>query len=360
MENRNRVSVCASHRVELAGDWSDLPGYCQLHGGRVINMAIDIPGFVIEVHGSRISRPVVEIVSLDNEASEIIASASQLRCDTTANPLFLAKATMNSFVQQSDYSHDLSSFLAHGLDGGMKITTNSTAPTGSGLGTSSILATAIRAVISHLLGEPLDPLEACWQNFLMESSLGLGSGWQDQIGGILPGVKDIIYDASSRPAICFLTPPVEFIEQLIALSVLAYTGHTRYSGDILNQVGNDLKRSPHTVKIVKSLKAICTPVQHALKAGDYAVFGDLVNQMTELQKRLHPGIIPQHIRRLFKEASPYCFGSRICGAGGEGFLLFFAKGMAEKESLIQLLANAELRYYSMSQGSGLEININES
>ena len=48
-----RVTCRANHRIELAGDWTDLPPYCDVHGGRLMNMAIAVPELVVEVSGSR-------------------------------------------------------------------------------------------------------------------------------------------------------------------------------------------------------------------------------------------------------------------------------------------------------------------
>src|SRR5262245_61003908 len=98
MEHQNQaVTARANHRIELAGDWGDLPDFCQRHGARMINIAIAIPDFILEVQGVKIDRPVVDMVSLDGNTSEVIVTADQLTQDTPTNPLFLGKAVVHDF-----------------------------------------------------------------------------------------------------------------------------------------------------------------------------------------------------------------------------------------------------------------------
>jgi len=352
----SQITCRANHRIELAGDWTDLPPYCDVYGGRLINMAISIPDFIIEVNASKIDSLTIELSSLDRNASEVIASSSQLKDDGPTGPLFLGKSTINGFLKQSPWPEDLGSFLRNCCGGGIRLVTRSTAPSGAGLGSSSILSTAIWKVVSHLIGMPLEPQEACWQSFLMESSLGLGSGWQDQIGGVIAGIKDIHYQPGGRPVIRSVPTTAEFVQTINTLTILAYTGGTRYSGDILNQVNDQIKTDNKTVRIIDDLKSLCDPMMYALKMGDYPGFGRIVREINVLEQRLHPRIVPERIGVLMQETQPHFHGAKMCGAGGEGFLAFFTKGIEEKKYLTKVLENSSMKVYSVSIGTGMEIH----
>ena len=350
------VATRANHRIELAGDWTDLPPYCEAHGGRIINLAVNVPGLVIEVEAKGTAGSGVEFVALDSGVAEIIESSTALDDDAPLGALFLAKATFRDFLRRRGCD-DLGVFLADHRGKGLRIQTNSNAPAGSGLGTSSILATLVRLALARSVGERLDNQEACWQTYEMETTLGLGSGWQDQLGGILPGIKQISYQPGDRPQIEALSPPAAFMNRFQELTVLAYTGRTRYSGNILNEVGERIRSRPETVAVLDALKEECTPMRQALLTGDWELFGGLVNRITGLQRALHPGIVTEQVSDLFAMTSHLCIGSRICGAGGEGFLLFIAKANEQREFLVQFLSRAGLRCFSMMPGNGIVLSV---
>jgi hypothetical protein len=75
------------------------------------------------------------------------------------------------------------------LGAGLEITLLCAVPKGSGLGTSSVLGGVILAALSRFFGLPLLQDELVRQVLQVEQMLTTGGGWQDQIGGLLPGVK---------------------------------------------------------------------------------------------------------------------------------------------------------------------------
>jgi galactokinase/mevalonate kinase-like predicted kinase len=350
----NAVIVKASHRLELAGDWSDLPEYYLRNAGRVINVAMDIPELVIEIQASIINTPGIEIISLDRKSSESFRSFSELQpTSPETDPLFLLKAAVRFWGQApSERNETLNgdSFLREGK--GIRIVTNSTAPAGSGLGTSSILGAAILLAMSRLAGPPLSATDACWRTYEMERAYALGSGWQDQVGGIMPGIKDITCTQDNHLTISQIDSPPSFTENFARFTVLAFTNQTRFSGTILNEVNTLLRSSPPAVRIIDSLKSICDPVKQAVCSGHYDEIGFCFNEMTDLQRRLHPSIIPDHILEIFKQVENLCYGARMCGAGGNGFLVFFSKGDSERAALFKWLEAAGYRRYSCAVGQG--------
>ncbi len=345
--------VCrACHRIELAGDWSDLPAYSDVYGGRVINMAVHIPEFIIEASVSALETPAIEIESIDGGHIEIITEDAQLRSPAQTSDLLLTKAILCELRMCSPNRHSLQTFLRETFGSGIRISTNSTVPAGSGLGTSSILATTIRLALFQVAGEKLDAGEACSQTYKMEVRLGLGSGWQDQIGGIIPGIKEVTRDISGNLSFVPLPVPPELLHTMADLMLLAYTGRTRYSGDILNSVGSALRSDPKAVAVVKELESFCDPVREALLYGDYPNLGRFCRQITELHQRLDSKIIPQRIQELFAQTSKQCYGARICGAGGEGFILFVTKNSSNRDQVIEILRSNKLTFYTMRVGSG--------
>ena len=255
------MRVTASHRLELAGDWSDLPEYNLNGTGRVINVAVEIPGLILEARASITQTAGIEIISEDRGCSEQLLSLSNLQPTSPAgDPLFLSKSVLCSYLQLSagrgfaDTQH-----WVFGAGRGLRVVTNSTAPVGSGLGTSSILAAALFLALGHLAGSPLSEADACWRTYEMERACGLGSGWQDQIGGIIRGIKDITCTEGNRLTIRRVTAPQSLFDQLAKFTVLSFTNRTRFSGTILNEVDSLIRTDRKARGVIDSLKALCRP-----------------------------------------------------------------------------------------------------
>ena len=102
-------------------------------------------------------------------------------------------------------------------------------PKGSGLGTSSILSGACVKGIFEFLGQERTDAEIYDVVLGMEQIMSTGGGWQDQVGGVTPGIKFI----TTKPAIdqkiqvehVELEP--ETLQELEERFTLIYTGQRR-------------------------------------------------------------------------------------------------------------------------------------
>ena len=121
---------------------------------------------------------------------------------------------------------------------GFEIHTWSNLHKGSGMGTSSILAGALCAVIMKITSPnnyEHDQMKLLKLVFDVEQKLTTGGGWQDQVGGILPGVK--ITTSPPKKALEILPTILkvsdETLQKVNSNMVLIYTGKTRLAKDIL-------------------------------------------------------------------------------------------------------------------------------
>jgi len=119
--------------------------------------------------------------------------------------------------------------LVHTNGCGIEIKSWSNLPTGSGLGTSSILAACIIAAAARVCGKHLSEDSLVHAVLLTEQLLTTGGGWQDNVGGVYGGAK-----------ICRSAPglPLKVTTEAIPISstfqkilnerlVLIYTGRAR-------------------------------------------------------------------------------------------------------------------------------------
>lgn len=76
---------------------------------------------------------------------------------------------------------------------------------------------------------------ACKQVLHLEQMLTTGGGWQDQVGGLTPGIK-IGHSKAELPVkidVTFLAVPKDAVEAFSDRLILIYTGKTRLAKNLL-------------------------------------------------------------------------------------------------------------------------------
>ena len=152
-------------RLGLAGGGTDVAPYCDLHGGWVLNAAIDRYAYaVIET----LDRPVLRLNAADQDRVAEFALADHYVLDGT---LDLHKAVCNRMVRTFNAGQPIP----------LALTTHCDAPVGSGLGASSTLVVAMVRVFAELLNLPLDDYALALLAYDIErNDCGLQGGRQDQ------------------------------------------------------------------------------------------------------------------------------------------------------------------------------------
>ena len=234
---------------------------------------------------------------------------------------------------------------------GLEIQTNCQVPMGSGLGTSSILAGALVKAIWKYYGQAEEQEKIFNHVLLVEQLMGADGGWQDQVGGLVPGLKI----TSTSPGV-----PQRFEIQKIDLSpriqselekrlLLVYTGQQRVAKNILEVVVLKwLSRETDLVNTLKSMPAQVDAAREAIVSGDFTGFGKLLTQYFEAKKVLNPKTINSRIEDLISRVASVCNGWSIAGAGGGGFVIFLLKESVEKEKFYSLLESSGFSPYDWS------------
>ena len=179
-------------RLDLAGGWTDTPPYTNRYGGAVLNVAVDLNGqSPIQVFVRRTPEPRLTLHSIDLGVTEVIRDTRGLRnYKDPSSPFALPRAALVLLGLGADEPDGASlapAFEAAG--GGMELTLLCAVPKGSGLGTSSVLAGTILAALERFYGMAALRDELFLQVLEIEQMLTTGGGWQDQIGGLVGGVK---------------------------------------------------------------------------------------------------------------------------------------------------------------------------
>lgn len=168
-------------RVDFVGGWSDTPPWSIERAGCVLNMAISLEG----------SLPIGTTIETTETTGVLIS-------DDAENQLYIEDCTSISAPFDKDDSFRLvkSALLVTGIvhdkilaSTGLRIKTWANVPRGSGLGTSSILAAAVVKGLLQIIDGDESTENVARLVLVLEQLMGTGGGWQDQIGGLYPGIK---------------------------------------------------------------------------------------------------------------------------------------------------------------------------
>lgn len=360
------VWVSTPARLDFAGGWSDTPPYCLEHGGSVLNAAVILNGqYPIQVIGKINPEPVIRINSIDLGATVVIRDYAELLAYT--NPAEWASLPKSAFVAAgivpAEAQGDLGEALGR-MGGGIDLTLFSALPAGSGLGTSSILGAALIACLSRMYGLPLDDQELFLRTSLLEQQMTTGGGWQDQIGGVVGGVKLIQTAAGYRQS-----PGISWTHLHGQGSadedpfLLYYTGYRRMAKNILRQiVGRFLNRDREVLQTVERLKSLAVEMKQVLDQRQMERFGELIAEVWVCNKRLDSGSTTPEIEQILAKISKHMLGAKLLGAGGGGFLFIVSKSMSDKQRIRQILEaqppNDRARFFDFRiDPGGLKVNV---
>ena len=354
-------------RIDLAGGWSDTPPICHELGGTVVNAAVSLGGRQpLQAVAQLSDEPVVRITSIDlGRSVEFVRTEDLLsfrdRLDWSAIP---KAALVLSGLVPADASVRLEDWLA-GVGGGVRLTVFAAVPKGSGLGTSSILGATVLAALARLTGteHPLDELTA--RTSMLEQLMRTGGGWQDQLGGVVPGCKILRTPAGElqRPAVERIDIPDTARQELADRTILYYTGMQRLAANILqNVVGRYLARDPECVSIVHQLKSDAERMHSELTGGDIDAFARTLGDYWTLKQRLDAGASTPEIESLLDPVRDELSGYELPGAGGGGFLLLIARDIGAaarvRGTLDALRPNRTARRYEAAiDAQGLRVSV---
>lgn len=356
-------------RLDLAGGWTDTPPYCIEHGGRVLNLAVDLNGQPpIQVFAKLCDRPELVMRSIDLGVEQRVKSYEEL--DTYAQPgseFALAKAAfaLAGFLPRF-HAQGGASTLEKQLQefgGGIELSMLCAVPKGSGLGTSSILAATLLATLGDLCGLNWSGGTLFSRTLAMEQMLTTGGGWQDQAGAIYRGVK-LIQTApglTQKPALRWLPEHLFEGNRANKTVLLYYTGLTRLAKGILQEIVRGIfLNSPQHLRIIDDIAANADLASEAVQSCDYEDLVSCVERSWHLNQQLDAGTNPPEVRNILARVADLLAATKLLGAGGGGYLLMFAKDEPAAARIREILRanppNERARFVNFSvSGTGLQV-----
>lgn len=312
-------------RISFAGGGSDLSAFYRHNPGLVISTSINKYIYITVNkkfdHQIRASYSVTEMVdSVDELQHELIREALRVV----------------------------------GLDGGIEITSISDIPSkGTGLGSSSTytvgLLNALYAYKGQHVGAERLAREAC----RIEIDIcGKPIGKQDQYIAAYGGLQNIQFNPDEN---VFVSPVIfspEIKQKLQKHLLLFYTGITRSADKILKEQTSNTENSREKRAVLQKIVGIAQDMHAALVANDLSGFGEMLHQGWLAKKQMALGISTSLIDEWYQLAQKHgAIGGKITGAGGGGFLLFYAPASRHVEIKKALIDLQPVNFRFEPQGS---------
>ena len=313
------IIVRSPLRISLGGGGTDLPSYYEEHEGFLIAAAINKYVYV------SVSRPFYEGIILKYSKIENISNIQNIEHPLIREVL----ATLNLKSPQIE----ISSFAD--------------IPSGTGLGSSGSFTTAlIKALFTHYR-KPIHPEELAALACQIEiENLSGPIGKQDQYIAAYGGITEFNFLKDGSVTSAPLNLSVSTVHDLEDNLLLFFTGISRSAGLILSdQVEKSKIKDSKMVGNLHFTKDLGYRSKEALLNNETLKFGELLHEHWEHKKSRSNGMTSDFIDNAYNQAlRSGAVGGKLVGAGGGGFLMFYAKDKEMLRSKMAELGLEEVRF----------------
>jgi D-glycero-alpha-D-manno-heptose-7-phosphate kinase len=305
------VRARAPLRLGLAGGGSDVSPYCDIYGGAVLNATIDRYAYAVL---KTLNEPGVRFIAADKQEVFVTPAKLPLQLDGKLN---LHKAVYNHMIE----------YYNGGKPIALELSTFCDAPIGSGLGASSTVVVAIIRAFVELLNLPLDDYEVAKLAFKVERlDCGLQGGRQDQYSATFGGFNFIEFYDGERVIVNPLRIKNWIICELEASLILFFSGVSRESARIIADQSSNLSAgAADALEAMHGIKREAVLMKECLLRGEFKGLVDSLRSGWEHKKHSAKSVSNSYIDEIYDAAiTAGALAGKISGAGGGGFMLFFA------------------------------------
>ena len=292
-------------RITLGGGGTDLPSYYRENSGFVIAAAIDKYVY-ITLHQAFVEELILKYSKMERVR----------RVEDIEHPL-IREAMKLVGVQAAS----------------LEMTSMADIPAGTGLGSSGSFTTALLKALHTLRKNLIHPAELAEQACEVEiDKLREPVGKQDQYISAFGGVTCFRFLPDGRVEAWPLKLSEESLYTLEDNLLLFFTGYSRSASTILKEQDDKSKSfDPAMVDNLHFIKDLARQSQRALENADFPEFGRLMDIHWQRKKERSGAMSNPQINQWYDEAMKHgAIGGKLIGAGGGGFLMFYA---ADKTAL---------------------------
>ena len=301
-------------RITLGGGGTDLPSYYQDHGGFLIAAAIDRYVYVTVI------RPFKPGIFLKYSKLENVD-----RVDDVQHPIMREAIRMLEFKTPQ-----------------IEITTLTDIPAGTGLGSSGSFTTALLKALHAHRRKLLHPDELAQMACDIEiNRLKEPIGKQDQYIAAFGGITCFTFNRDGTVEAEPLKISMDTLFDLEDNLLLFFTGFSRSASSILkDQDARTRESDGEMLGNLHYVKDLGLRTRKALEEGRVATLGELMHEQWENKRKRSGGITNPQIDEWYEVGRANgATGGKLVGAGGGGFLLFYA---SDRNRLRHAMARAGL------------------
>ena len=318
-------------RVSLGGGGTDLPSYYREHEGFLLAAAIDKYVFVT------VMRPFTPGIFLKYSNLENVRLIEEIK-----HPIIREVLAMGELEVPQ-----------------VEITTLADIPSGTGLGSSGSFTTAlIKAVYAHrrklILPQELAELACHVEIDRLQEPIGK----QDQYIAAYGGLTCFTFHKDDRVTAEPLKISQETLYDLEDHLLLFFTGFSRSASGILkDQKVRTQKNDNEMLKNLHYVKELGLRSRDALEAGDCKKFGQIMHEHWEHKKKRSGGMSNPKIDEWYELGMKNgAVGGKLVGAGGGGFLMFYAGDRQKLRLAMSRAGLEEVRFRFDFEGTKIVLN----
>ena len=313
-------------RITLGGGGTDLPSYYREHGGFLAAAAIDKYVYVCMV------KTFLKHLSLRYSKIEQVERFADIQHPIIREALALMEVT----------------------DKNIEITSLADIPAGTGLGSSGSFTTALLKCLhkynrSFILPDELAEMACSIELDRLHEPIGKQDQYIAAYGGLV-AVEFFQDDTVKVRPLRISNKTLTLLEDNL---VLFSTGTIRSASVILKDQDDRTKaKDPEMVNNLHVVKDLGIRSVAAIEDGNLNLFGKLMHEHWEHKKKRSSTMSDPLIDRWYQVALDHgATGGKVIGAGGGGFLMFYAEEPATLRSAMEKEGLMELRFSFDYEGS---------
>jgi D-glycero-alpha-D-manno-heptose-7-phosphate kinase len=313
-------------RISLGGGGTDVPSYYQEHEGFLLAAAIDRYVYVT------VMRPFTEGIYLKYSEIERVDQVADVKHPIIREVL----AELKIKTPQ------------------IEITTLADIPSGTGLGSSGSFTTALLKALYAHYRKNIHPAQLAEMACIIEiEKLGEPIGKQDQYIAAYGGITEFNFHKDGSVSSSPLNLSMQTLHDLEDNLLLFFTGISRSAGSILkDQVDKSKVNDKKMVDNLHFTKDLGLRSKEALLQGNTKKFGELMHEHWEHKKSRSSGMTSDFIDNAYCQATQAgAVGGKLVGAGGGGFLMFYASDKEMLRKKMSELGLEEVRFQFDFEGT---------
>jgi len=306
-------------RISLGGGGTDLPSYYRDHGGFLIAAAID-KYIYINVHRRFVDGFLLKYSHLEEAAT----------IDEIKHPI-IREALRLAGVEERN----------------LEITSMADIPAGTGLGSSGSFTTGLLKALHALRKNLVHPAELAEQACHIElEKLREPIGKQDQYIAAYGGITCFTFRPDGRVEARPLKISEETLHNLEDNLLLFFTGYARSASKILKEQDDKSKQADQSMlENLHFVKELGQKSQAALESDNLDEFARLMDLHWQRKKERSQNMSNQDINAWYDCAMANgALGGKIIGAGGGGFLMFYAQDKTRLRQAMRERGLKEVRF----------------